>query len=188
MTEQEIIFLPRGAQMRTLTGRDPIAYDRAPARVGRWTILSHEGQYSIDQKNLYWPCKCDCGTERMVAATNLRSGKSQSCGCLRTETVKRRLTTHGLSRTKEYRRHYNLCHWSKYLVLKVKASAKKLNLPFNLVEADLSVPEYCPVLGIPLQPALKGLSSNTPTVDRIIPEKGYVKGNVAVVSWRANRL
>lgn len=33
-----------------------------------------------------------------------------------------------------------------------------------------------------------GLSDMSPSLDRLIPSKGYVKGNVVVVSWRANRL
>lgn len=45
------------------------------------------------------------------------------------------------------------------------------------------------MLGIPLVVKEgKGTNPNSPTVDRIIPKLGYVKGNVAVISDRANRI
>ena len=50
------------------------------------------------------------------------------------------------------------------------------------------MPERCPVLGIPITPFEKGLAPGTPSFDRIDPRKGYVKGNVAIISNRANRL
>jgi len=47
----------------------------------------------------------------------------------------------------------------------------------------------CPVLHIPLQNTTKGKTSEgSPSLDRIIPEKGYVKGNVIIVSHKANRI
>ena len=32
------------------------------------------------------------------------------------------------------------------------------------------------------------MSDNSPTLDKFIPSKGYVKGNVQIISWRANSL
>ena len=69
-----------------------------------------------------------------------------------------------------------------------KSRAKQLGLPFNIDMADCHVPEYCPILGIPLNMEAEERTDNTPSIDRIIPERGYVKGNVVVISWRANRL
>lgn len=46
----------------------------------------------------------------------------------------------------------------------------------------------CPVLDIPLILGAAPKSPNLPSIDRIRPERGYVKGNVAVISWRANHL
>lgn len=70
----------------------------------------------------------------------------------------------------------------------VKARAKSHKIPFNLELSDLTVPSKCPVLGIPLIREYSGRVSGTPSVDRIDPSKGYVRGNVVVISWRANRL
>ena len=52
-------------------------------RFGRWTVL--ERDTSKNKKNIYWICKCDCGTIRSVAGTSLRSGISVSCGCEKDE-------------------------------------------------------------------------------------------------------
>jgi hypothetical protein len=57
---------------------------------------------------------------------------------------------------------------------------------------DVDWPEYCPVFGTLLYYGLNHKweipREHTPSIDRIVPEKGYVKGNIAVISWRANEL
>jgi hypothetical protein len=77
---------------------------------------------------------------------------------------------------------------AQLLMYSVRARAKRTDTPFDLTANDLIVPEFCPVLGIPLRFSDKGRGDNTPSVDRIEPDKGYVRGNVAVISWRANRM
>lgn len=70
-------------------------------RFGRWTVIadgptnSHFLRYSV--------CRCDCGQEKTVQDGGLRNGKSQSCGCIQRERLIRRITTHGLCRSPEYR-------------------------------------------------------------------------------------
>lgn len=44
------------------------------------------------------------------------------------------------------------------------------------------------MLGIKLRPASGSRTNSTPSLDRIIPKKGYVRGNIIVISWRANLL
>lgn len=70
--------------------------------------------------------------------------------------------------------------------------SEKRGLPFDLTLDDLEpllVPR-CPVLGIRMVPASgrKGPSEQSPSLDRIVPEKGYVRGNVVIISGRANRI
>lgn len=69
----------------------------------------------------------------------------------------------------------------------IKTRALKKGLPFDLKVSDIVIPEVCPVLGIPLKWG-DGLQDCTPSVDRVIPELGYIKGNCNVISMRANRL
>jgi len=71
----------------------------------------------------------------------------------------------------------------------LRGKAKRLGIPFNIEPSNIEPPEFCPALGIRLT---RGRSSqqdgSSPSVDRLIPELGYVKGNVIVVSNRANRI
>lgn len=69
-----------------------------------------------------------------------------------------------------------------------KARAKKKGLPFNLTLDDLRVPACCPVLGIRLKSRRGAFHDRSPSIDRTVPELGYVKGNVTIMSYRANRI
>ena len=70
-----------------------------------------------------------------------------------------------------------------------KKRAKEKGWAFNITDADLVVPQFCPVLGIKIEFGYgKGPQDSSPSVDRINPTLGYVKGNVRVISNRANRL
>lgn len=90
---------------------------------------------------------------------------------------------------KEKKIQYRRNNLEKTILRSAKNRAKKKNLPFNLREEDIVVPSICPILGIPLETGNgKGLQSNSPSLDRIIPEKGYVKGNIIVISNKANMM
>ena len=73
-----------------------------------------------------------------------------------------------------------------FMVVTAKQRAKKYNLPFNITVEDVTVPEYCPALGVKLEVAKGRMKPNSPSLDKIIPELGYVKGNVQVLSLKAN--
>lgn len=77
----------------------------------------------------------------------------------------------------------------RYLWYNARQRAKKFSVPFDLELEDVVIPEFCPVLGIPLEQTVqgrRGFHPNSPSIDRVIPEKGYVRGNVCVISNRAN--
>ncbi len=86
-----------------------------------------------------------------------------------------------------YGRSYKLKNPKTYLLCNPRARARKKGWEFNLTEEDVIIPEYCPVLKVKLDKVGSG-SSYTPSIDRIDPSKGYVKGNIRVVSHRANTL
>lgn len=71
-----------------------------------------------------------------------------------------------------------------WLLWKTKASAKKRGIEFDLVEDDLSIPEVCPILKVPFDFG----AESTMTVDRIDNSKGYVRGNIQVISMKANTM
>lgn len=75
-----------------------------------------------------------------------------------------------------------------YLYKSCKYRAREKNIPFNLELHDIIVPAICPVLGISIFSGRNGITNNSPNIDRIIPELGYIKGNIIVVSSLANRI
>lgn len=60
-----------------------LADDLRGQRFGLWTAVERAGTayYPGGGQTIQWLCKCDCGIERVVLATALRTGDSQSCGC-----------------------------------------------------------------------------------------------------------
>jgi len=75
----------------------------------------------------------------------------------------------------------------RHLWALAKRRAKKDRIPFTLVPYDIEVPKVCPVLGVPLV-FERVYSPNAPSLDRIVPELGYVPGNVQVISHKANTM
>lgn len=71
-----------------------------------------------------------------------------------------------------------------------KQRAKKCGIEFNLSKEDIVIPTVCPVLNIELRPNIGGraASDNSPTLDRIHPKIGYIKGNIIVISSLANKI
>jgi hypothetical protein len=91
----------------------------------------------------------------------------------------------------EYAKQWYINNRMKSYLGVVRDRARKENVRFDLTVDDLIAPEYCPILGVKIEPYERGKnarSNNSPSIDRIVPIKGYVRGNVSVVSFRANRL
>ena len=129
-----------------------------------------------------WTCKCDCGALKKVTTSGLLNGKVKSCGCLEQEKrSKGNHVTHGLTR-----RGPNSVRNSMFL--RARARSISNGVPFSIVVDDIEIPERCPIFGILLVYEPGGVTDNTPSLDRIIPALGYIKGNVKVISQRANRL
>jgi hypothetical protein len=92
-------------------------------------------------------------------------------------------------RDKNYvRRRGNLGSWLRVQLVNIKCRSKKLGIPFNVTVEDFApFPEVCPVFGTPFTLEIKSpIPPDGPSVDRIIPERGYVPGNVKIISRRAN--
>ena len=69
--------------------------DLSGKKFGRWTVLQFLG-------NRRWLCRCDCGVERPVLASQLTTGRGKSCGCLRREKFLQLVTKHGGHGTRLY--------------------------------------------------------------------------------------
>lgn len=83
--------------------RKPLAIEIG-AVYGRLTVVSQEGLYR-ERERMYL-CQCSCGNRTTVPGHSLKSGNTQSCGCLRREAAAEQHTLHGhtvaLSRTPTY--------------------------------------------------------------------------------------
>ena len=84
-------------------------------------------------------------------------------------------------------------NWEREAIYRIRSRAKKNGIPFDIDETDIQLVEFCPVLGIKLNKRHGnrgpiGYSATAPSVDRLVPSKGYIKGNVRVISARANLL
>ena len=161
-------------------------------RFGRLTVLRRgESQRytSPDGKSRYtrvmWVCKCSCGNpdEVIVSGDHLRNQGTKSCGCLRAVAASKK-RTHGMTvdgpdggPTAEYQM------WAR-----AKRRAEAEGFPFEIQPTDVVIPETCAVFGWPLEIGDGASQDQSPSLDRLIPEKGYVKGNVWVISHLANRI
>ena len=94
-------------------------------------------------------------------------------------------------KNKEANKRYRQKKWEKQRIKGALRRAKAKNLPFNITEEYVKsiTPKdmICPALGIKMNTSVEDLDS-TPSLDRLVPEKGYVKGNVIVVSFKVNRI
>jgi hypothetical protein len=77
-----------------------------------------------------------------------------------------------------------------YLWKGAKKRAKDKQLDFDIEVSDIIIPQFCPLLNIPII-HITGTGKrrpDSPSLDRLDNSLGYVKGNILVVSWRANKL
>ena len=85
-------------------------------------------------------------------------------------------------------RHNNEDSIKKAILRTAKARAKKKGIVFDITIDDFNLPDKCPLLGIPLAVNYDISSDNSYSLDKIIPELGYVKGNVWIISNKANAI
>lgn len=155
-------------------------FDLKEKEFGKWKALKHRRVPLKSKKStkVEWLCLClNCSkTKRWIDASYLKQmPEGRGCGC---NTRQHR----GLFRIigRDVMTHY----------YSVRYRAKKYNLPFDMVPEDFVPPKKCPILGIPLirNSGNQNNSPNSPSLDRFIPEKGYIKSNVHFISFKANRM
>lgn len=110
-------------------------------------------------------------------------------------TKRHRASPRGKAKRVEWNRESVKRNPAAYMLSRARKRAMQSGVPFTITVSDIVIPERCPVLGTRLVIAEKmfrsggtGGADDSMSLDRIVPSLGYVPGNVAVISWRANRL
>lgn len=88
----------------------------------------------------------------------------------------------------DYKRGLNRRNPLSIILQQAKRRAKLKGIPFDISLNDIELPDTCPALGIKLQVNKDYAKDNSISIDRLIPELGYVKGNVAIISHKANTI
>lgn len=83
----------------------PKFMDLTAIRYGRLVV---SGPPERRSGRVYWPCRCDCGVTVVVFAGSLRGGRTESCGCIRSEMTAARSRTHGDDRRNARRPEYRI--------------------------------------------------------------------------------
>ncbi len=109
--------------------------DRTGQKFNYWECLSFSHR---DKSNTFWKCRCKCGTEKVVAIHRVVAGDHKSCGCLKSESMKKRNLkgTAGLPRRKlTYRgRTMTAAAWARVLQVPYHRISSRLALGFSTEE------------------------------------------------------
>lgn len=142
-----------------------------------------------------WICICECGNRINVKTALLNNGNTKSCGCFKMKSligrenyqVKRTIAKYGTwvsSKDPWYIR-----------AERIIGLAKKDKIPINFKEPvefaiylESIAPKRCPVFHLPLKTGVGVAGPFSPSIDRIIPAKGYTKGNIQIISFLANKI
>ena len=109
----------------------------------------------------------------------------------RIKTMERKITCKNCSKALNERERRNR-DWkidaARLLYKNIKSRCKRMGREFSIELEDILIPEKCPVFGFNLKREDRETWMFAQSVDRIDSSKGYIKGNVTVVSRRANIL
>lgn len=153
--------------------------DLARKQFGRWYVLnfSRIEVYPTGHKAYHWNCRCSCGKEKEVRSNHLLSGKTNSCGCYRTEirTRKDRPTT------------------VRQIYTTYKHGAARYNRVFELTEEqvyNLAI-QNCVYCGALPQNIAKHATNSKYNwiyngIDRVDNSKGYTLNNVVTACRHCN--
>ena len=152
-------------------------------RFGRLTVTRLDHPYRLEngvhKHTRYW-CVCDCGKEISVPAASLTRSQNatRSCGCLKIEACVARLTTHGQTRTYEYkllRSIMDRCH-NKNCPQYPRYGGRGIEV---FADWRLDANAFCTYIRTVLGPK----PSKKHSLDRIKNDRGYEPGNL---KWSTN--
>jgi len=131
-------------------------------------------------------CKVEKARTLFYTSKSRKDGLSNYCkDCDKSAT--QRYQARFPDRVAATRRQYRESSPEKRLWSSAKARCKTTGVVFTIKWSDIVIPETCPYLGVPFAPYGRR-SGFSMSLDRILPELGYVKGNIQVISDLANRM
>lgn len=163
-------------------------------RFGKLTVKSLSNIRLRNSVRL-WNCVCDCGKKTRVRTASLKNGNTKSCGCLK---------INNLSGENNYQARRIIASCGTYVsskedwyarAVQIVSRAKIDGIPFGFDSVSHFVlylkniaPANCPVFGKKLITGKKLAHDFSPSIDKIDPKKGYVPGNIQVISMLANKM
>jgi len=156
-------------------------------------ILNIGGKIIDSYSGVFYQTCCDCDRELPSKMFRIRTDnkhKQRRPFCFDCESDKRKSSYQENKPEVLARAHiYYKNNYLKKRMYQLAATAKRKNLKFDLTLQDLVVPELCPYLGVRLTQVVgNGVVWDNVSVDRIDSSKGYVKGNVQIMSRKANSM
>jgi len=152
---------------------------------GRWTVVKRDLNRGAtpDDQNVYWLCRCQCGTEKSVMGMTLKSGRSTQC---------RRCWEQG------HKHNLNARVWGRIIRnAKIRNLSHQLGTPkegkqflYDLLHNKQA--GRCALSGLPISISntIKGdmHGESTASLDRIDSSKGYTRDNVQWVHKDVNKM
>lgn len=114
-----------------------------------------------------------------------------ACSVINNRMARKQLTVE--QKREIFERQYKAAPW-RFTYDRARGRALREGIPFNITAQDVKNlwPKdfKCPVLGVTMQPNIGKLSGGpcSPSLDKLNPSLGYVKGNIAVISLKANQI
>jgi len=94
-------------------------------------------------------------------------------------------------RRKRHKLKFPKQNWASYALKDAKKRAEKKGVPFEITRQYIEsiLTNECPVFGTPFTfVGNGGIKPESPALDRIIPSKGYIEGNIQIISVKANNI
>jgi hypothetical protein len=165
---------PRAGRPRT-TGRTHAGPPCQKCGGTEWAIVVSRGHPVMYQYE-----RCATCIRRAAKRRYNSSPRGRSMAARRRNRSKERLA--------QNERRWRVKNPARTMLIDARKRAGDRGLEFTITLEDVFVPDTCPLLAIDIAVGVGKMTDNSPSLDRIDPTKGYVPGNVWVISWRANRI
>lgn len=130
-------------------------------------------------------CKEFNPLENFSKKSKAKDGLDSWCKrCSRANSKRQRNREEYNARQKEYLK----MNIEKTLLYSARIRAARYGLDCSITENDIVIPKHCPILGIEIFRGVGSAHHGSPSLDRIIPQLGYVPGNIQVISYKANTM